>query len=327
VEEQKKMEEPIKKLAELVPSKLTNSSLISKLSLVHQDIVNTVKKEDDALTKVELKTLVVRVVAQHGIKELPAKEIMALCFESWNSRFVTKMNKKELFLAFEMNVNGDFNFKENGEVKRRVNHYNNFSREFFCDVLNQYLSEKEVAHGKYAALRLAEEKEQAAVPVNAPDVTVEILRALIQDFKAYHTEGLSYSHPENSFHTSSGFPTDTKLEMLGELFDIDISEDKLTGLRELAARRLIRSLIKKRAEIPTSKMGAALEISHQIARIKTGKLITDKDEILLQGIVKQLLCMQVFDNMKPERDVPIEDSVFVMHIKENITLYNKNSKP
>ena len=134
----------MKKLEDSLPTKLKSSSLISKLNRVNQQILLAKESDEGVLGKMEFKKLVVRVVAMHGIKELPSKEIMALCYDSWLSKFSLQMKVQELHLAFEMNVNGDFNIKEKGEVvSRKVNHYQCFSREFFCDVLNQYLSERD----------------------------------------------------------------------------------------------------------------------------------------------------------------------------------------
>ena len=305
----------------LVPKTSINSSLTKKLAVAHQEIVTAAEAGKGDLTKIELKNLIVRVVAMHGIKELPSKEIMALCFDSWETRFSHRMNKQELFLAFEMNVNGDFEFQANGQTVHRVNHYNNFSREFFCDVLIQYLSEKNAAQKKLAELSRLDERVQAVAA--APDVTVSVLEAIMADFRTFHAQGLPYSSPANQFATNMLFPTNVKLEMINEIMEVELTEKRIDALRQLATRALIRSLTRQRSEVPKDKMGIALEITHKLARVKSGKMITEKDEELLQTIVKQLLYMQVLDSWKPKGEETLESCEFIQHIQENISLYNK----
>ena len=286
----------------------------------------------EELGKLWFKKLVLRVVAMHGIKELPAKVIMALCYESWQTKFAPQMTVPELHLAFEMNVNGDFNIKASGgEVIHKVNHFQCFSREFFCDVLNQYLSERVQANRQIEKLKkeLEEQEQKKLLP---PDITLTTFNAIIEDYKEFHGQGYEVFSPTREFDTSKNYPTSTKLELIHEVYNINISEDNITMLRSRAKEFVLRALHKKKeyknkGGDKERVFGGTISIEHQISRIKEGKLLNLEDEILIQAYVNRLLYIQLIALEKPAGE--IEESSFIKHIKENIEIHlqNKTNKP
>lgn len=308
-------------MGDLLPTELTSSSLSSNLSGLHGKILHAKESTGSVLTKLELKQLAVRITGMHGIKELPSKEIMALCYDSWLTKFSQKMNKEELYLAFEMNVNGDFEFKLNGEIHHRINHYQCFSREFFCDVLNQYLKEKVLVNKRISDLRNADDKKA----LSPPDPTPRIFEAIIADYKDFHEQGYDVFSMDKPFETHKLFPTAVKLDLLNMIYDINISEKNIIKLREHAKNIVIRNLTKKKNMFAYNKrFGVVVSVEHQLARVKAGKLLNQQDEDLIQAEVSRLLYVQSISAMKPDAGEQIEQSVFVRHVKENIDIYHKN---
>ena len=279
------------------------------------------------LGKLEFKKLVLRVVAMHGIKELPAKVIMALCYESWLTKFAPQMTVAELHLAFEMNVNGDFSIKgSGGEIIHKVNHFQCFSREFFCDVLNQYLSERVQTNKQIDKLK-KEFDEQEQKKLLPPDVTLMTFEAIMEDYKEFHGQGYEAFSPTKEFDTAKNYPTSSKLELLYQVYDINISEENVDMLRGRAKDFVLRALHKKKeykgkGSDKERVFGMTISIEHQISRIKEGKLLNIEDEILIQAYVNRLLYMQIISLEKP--DAEIEESSFIKHIKENIQIYLQN---
>jgi hypothetical protein len=266
------------------------------------------------LTIEELDIIVFKVCAESGIKELPNAAMVDLCLKSWNDKFASQMNKAELSLAFEMNINGDFNIKSGGEQRSRINHYQCFSREYFCDVLNQYLQEKAEANKKISQLRSQE--EELALP--KPDVIPEIFEAIISDYVSFHQGGYELFSTEREFVTHLRFPTTTKLKLLSEIYEISLTTENIVNLRDQAGLRLIKELNKRKNRSALS-YGALVSISHQIARIKSGKLLTQQDEAEVQAHVDRLLYTQSLSSIPPDAD-------FVSHVRENIEIYRKQKQ-
>ena len=207
------------------------------------------------------------------------------------------MNQKELELAFELNLSGDI---------ERVNHYQCFSVEFFCDVLNKYLQKKAEAIAK-STQQLAEPKPEA--PVN---MTPKMLANILKDFE-------TLNHPDATVRDqllSGSFATVSKLNLLSKIIEIDISETRITDLREKARWNLVRELSAKKAKLNENKFGAAVSLGHQIARLKAGKLITQTDEDHLQTEVTRLIYIQTLQLIKPSPGQDFENCVFVRAVRE-----------
>lgn len=253
-------------------------------------LINAKKQiEKTGISLDELRIIIARVIAACGIKEIPSQEIVNLCLQMFNDKFAISMNKHEVALAFDLNIRGDFD--------KKIEHYQCFSVEYFCDVLNEY-RKKKIAAKAYEE-KLEEEKKVV-------DVSNQILQAIIDDFIAHH------SKQEMRFN----FPILIKIETLDKLFDVDASVENIENLRPIAAVNVWRQLAKKKHESASlKKFGAEVSLQHQIARIKANKLITNEDENLIQVEVNHLLYCQVFDKYKSKN---IADSKFITHIKNQI---------
>lgn len=310
-------------MAEFLPINLKTSSAVSKLDSVTRSIVTT-SQNKSVLTIEGLRDVTAGVVTLHGLKDVPDQITMALCFKAWEDKFSFRMNKQELTLAFEMNVRGDFTIERNGKIEHSINIFQCFTVEFFCSVLNQYLTEKDTAVKKVRALEKRE--EQNAPLTKQPDLTIDIFEAIVDDYKAYHLGGYVYTSPDKQFPTHNKFPTNSKFTLLGEIYDMDISERNVIKLREVAQRILLRELQRKKQTLPKineAHGGAELSLVHQIARIKAGKLINKEDEDLIQIHVKRLLYLQLIDAYKLHDGQIIDDNEFVKHVKENMEIYKQ----
>ncbi len=236
------------------------------------------------------------------------------------------MTKHEMYLAFEMNVNGDYNVKAGTETLSRINHYQCFSVEFFCDVLNQYLKER-VSFNKKMEQEKERQKEEATKKLPAPDLTVQLFEMLLTDYKKYHTEQVDLFSPDNNFETHIGFTTAAKLELVNELYNISLDEDNIAKLREHAKRIVIRMLHNKKRGYDKRKLfGVVVSIEHQVSRLKTGKLLNIEDESMIQQQVTRLLYMQVLAVLMPAPNQNIDDTEFVKCVRENIELYKQSKK-
>ncbi len=339
-------------MAELIPATLQSISLAGTFNRVNSQILqaatNLASRND--LTDKEIDVVLARVVVIHGIKTLPSTEVADLCLNAWETKYKFSMNKDELVLAFELNVKGDFKIKSGSEVLHSINHYQCLSVEFFCAVLNQYLSERDEAIKKLNAARKAEEDKQRKPAV---DTTVKEMESIIGDYQRYHEGGYVYFSPENQFHPSIDFLLSTKLDTLSEMFDVDLSEDNISKQRERARRIILRNLNRDKRDRtgmgisykknvnsedgdaqdnapiesdPDRKPNAMLAIANQYVRIKEGKLITEGDEALIQQQVRRLLYLQVIDKYLLKEGDTLESNEFVNHIRENILLYQQNKQ-
>lgn len=207
------------------------------------------------------------------------------------------MNLQEMKLAFEMNVNGDF--------PNKVEHYQAFSRDYFCNVLNRYIQQKQVVLMKEA--KMPKNEHQSIAP---PDnYSEKILLDIIQD---------RINSGSGSPLTES-VPIATRFEMLCSMFEVNYGEKTIAGYRINACDELLRELTKKKNEAKAlNKYGLELEITNQIARIKAQKLITEADEAMIEAKVLRLLYANVILHW-PEME-------FVNHVKESIQLLKNHAK-
>ena len=289
-----------------------------KLGRLNSQIVEAHQKENTALTIEELRMIFAKVSVMHGLKALPDDMTTQLCLTSWEDKYAPIMNKQELNLAFLMNVNGDYSIETNSGYEQRVNHYQCFSVEFFCSVLNQYTKEKDRALVKLRQVQKANETETVA----PPDMTEDIFLAIIEDYIEYHKGKFVYYSHDRQFETHKTFNTLAKLELLSAIFSLELSEANIIKLRGYSQGITLADLRAKKATA-TSK-GAILSLANQITRIKTAKMILKEDEDLIQVGVKRLLYLQVIDSYKPVEGQKKSENEFIRHVKENIQLYKQN---
>lgn len=277
-------------MAELIGKEQQSSSLNSQIKGFHSKLLAVKDEPKIALTEQEFRLIILKVTAMHGIKEsgLPSKEIVGLCMKSWEEKFSMHMNKQELQLAFEMNINGDF--------IKKVEHYQQFSREFFCDVLLQYLQKKQETiskSGQKVSIELQSEGRE--------DFHIVLMKALIAD-----RENIS-SGQDITIHCT----VFDRLDMMEALFPITINESTIEAYRKNAVQTILGNLSKKKHEAQAlRKLGREIELTHQIARIKAQKLITENDESLIQAeVLKLIYCNQLM--MWPENE-------FIQHIQSQL---------
>lgn len=196
------------------------------------------------------------------------------------------MNKQELALAFEMNVNGDF--------EPKIEHFQCFSRDYFCSILNEYLKKKREANTRHR-----EPEDTSLLP--SPDFQNNLMRALIHD-----RQNLASGTAITDTQTLSA-----RLNLLSELFEVTYGEDTIQAYRIKAATEVIRELAKKKNEARgLQKFGREIELTNQIARIKAQKLITDQDEAKIQAEVMRMLYV--------DQLMRWNEAEFVQHVESQI---------
>lgn len=201
------------------------------------------------------------------------------------------MNKQEVALALMLNIRGDLN--------KKVEHYQCFSFEYFCDVLNEYRKVKVEAN---KVLPKFSDVYKAIAPAGTNEA---VLKSIIEDFQNYHSQK----------ELKPNYPTKMKLEYLSKLFEVDDSEENIILLREQARKNIWRKLAtEKHKQQALNKFGAVLSLQHQISRIKIGQLITEADEQQIQFEVTCLLYFQTFNKYKPNS----KGLDFITHIKTQL---------
>ena len=269
------------------------NTLTATLTGVNQKIAFAKDHPKNDLKAADLSRLAGIWCISHGIKDLPAKEVILLCLKFWNEKYSTRLNQKEIELAFELNISGDI---------EKVNHYNCFSVEFFCSVLNNFLVKK---------AEFITQQSKVAIEGTSPiDVTEAIFADIIHDFK------ILVDTPDKVELPIGQFALKAKLEYLSKIVEIDLSEARMVDLREKGRWILVRELMAKKTALPPEKFGASISYSHAIARIKQGKLITQADEDNLQYQVSCLLYRFELLKWQPIPEETIDDCVFVRAVKE-----------
>lgn len=267
------------------------TSLAAKVNSAFALINEKKKIEKTGISIEELRIIIGRVIALCGIKETPSQEIASTCLRMFEEKFAISMNKHELALAFDLNIRGD--------LEKKVEHYQCFSVEYFCEVLNEYRKKKIQAK--------AHEEKKEEEKIAPTDVSKEILQNIVDDYVSHHTKEKS----------EIKFPISFRLEMLSKMFDVDTSVENIEKLRAIAANNVWQCLAKEKHKSESlKKFGQVVSFQHQIARIKSQKLITNDDENMIQVEVSHLLYRQVFDTYKPNKE--IQKSTFITHIKNHI---------
>jgi hypothetical protein len=262
-------------------------SLTEQIKGVSNKILATKEIPSDDLTEQQLRFLIGKVIAMCGIKDTPSKEIVGMILHAWSTNYSTRMNKHELSLAFELNMQG--------ELEKKVEHFQCFSVEYFCDIINLYL-QKKIQVNKAP-------KEVIEEPVINPlvEASIQTMKDMIED-RELVSEG----------KITGRTPIKTRLDLLNELFEVKIEDDVIAKYRELSVVTILSDLNKSRNAIRSDEMkfGRFVELSNQIERLKKGKLITEKDEALIQSeVCKLIYCNEL---MKwPEKE-------FIEHIESQL---------
>lgn len=276
------------------------SSLLSKISSAHNKIIATSEIPKDAMELIELKQIMLRVAIFCGIKEenIPSKEVAQICLDIFHEKYISKMNKQEIMLAFEMNIKGELEQMIGGVLKRKVEHFQCFSVEYFCEVLNWYL---EIKRG--AIIKRNNNTKQEILSLEAPSALSDMLTDMVNDFRFYFNQ-----LPERGVVQ---FSLSTKIELMAQMFTINVSEENIAKLRSKARDAVLRNLYSQKQEArKLQKFGAEMSLIHQITRLKNNKLLTQMDEKLIQTEVNVLLYHQTFARYEGD---------FIEHINFNIT--------
>lgn len=286
-------------LAELIPQQLTTSSIGGKITAMHQKIAVAKTQTTQKLTPAELDRIMLQVCVECGIKDtgIASEEVVDLCFKSWEELFEAKMNVHELRLAFEMNVNGELEMPVGNAIEPRVNHYQCFSREFFCEVCRRYLIKKTEANKRIPTV-VAENTPALGAVSN----DLLLMEALIND--------------RQDICKMSPLPVHSKLEMLNQMFDFEVTEKQIDNYRKVAIGKLITEAAKERAVAKANnRFGEDVNATHRITRLNKGPL-TPKDEADIQFEVLQLIYGNVI--------MLWTEIEFVKHVEDCIKQYKAN---
>lgn len=213
-----------------------------------------------------------QVCVECGIKDsgIASEAVVDLCLKSWEDLFQGKMSVSELRLAFEMNVNGELEMMIGGNLEPRVNHYQCFSREFFCEVCRRYLIKKTEANVRVAPVTFEQAK---ALPL--PDTEILLMEAII--------------HDRQHLNELTPYPVIKKLDMLSQMFEFDINEKQIEKYRKVSIGKLITDTANARAAARVNKkFGAEIEAANKVERLKHGPL-SNKDEAEIQFEVNTLI--------------------------------------
>lgn len=270
----------------------SNNSLTAKLYSAHDRILAKADESDkETIDNKKLKLAVAYALKACGIKKenWPDELAIQLMVDKYNSKYYTQLNHSEIMLAFDLNVSGD--------LQNKIQHYQAFTLDYFCDVLNEYLKEKARARVK------AQKAEEAKVP--KIDMSEAIILEVIDNYKTFHTAKGELVYRAN-------IPILYKMELLNKTFEVDISAENIQRLRKQSIAGILREVTMRK--VKEQNFGARISLEHQVARLKEGKLITKEDENLIQFEVTELLYFQVFEKQKPANIALIDKSEFVIKL-------------
>jgi len=277
----------IQKLEEVTEQILPVTSIAGKLTGIHNQIRLAQNQKPLDLTIEELDRICGKVQIECGIKDQPSEEMVDMCMASWEKNFKAKMNKAEINLAFDMNVNGQLN--------KKINHFQCFSREYFCEVLNAYIEKKK------EVTRYQEFKEEPK----------EEIKALAFDVTKQQMEDLIYDR-KNITKLSIRNTVAAKLELLNQLFIFEVTEKQIKEYRKIAVNEIhIRTAKKKTDARALQKFGVEIECANKVERLKAGTF-TDSDDKEIQHEVTKLIygnALMLWSEFE-----------FIKHVEENMKL-------
>lgn len=258
----------MKKLVDTLPMQWKNSSTVNQLPKVHEKIIQSANEKINGFDLRSFKVAVGKIITAHGMTNIPDQLLAEMLFSCYQEKYSDKINPKEFELAFFLHVQGD--------LPKKFNHFQMFSVEWMCDVLNCYLGKKgEVVTENW---RISPPEETPALPV--ADLNSLILSQLQKDFENKESEDIF----------SSGFDVKTKLEAVNEIWGIDMKTEVVIQFRMEAFKRILKRLKEERhvAKV-NSKFGIETDLNFKIARLESGHGLTEKDEAVIQTEVMKLI--------------------------------------
>ncbi len=228
------------------------------------------------LTQQNFRRSVARVIAACAIKQLPDELMTGLCFNLYVKKYAAHIPLAEFDLAFELNLTAD--------LAEKVNHYQVFSAEFMCQVLNLYMQKRRQAN---VALNRMQSAQPVIHTLPTGDTRNQLLQQLSEDYLQYHSTG----------HTDfvKGFTPKAKLQALVQLFEVDSSEENLSNLQQQAMQNILRQLRQERLTLRGQKFGRMIELERTITRFKTGTGLTPADHARLHSETRRLQIIQIFN--------------------------------
>lgn len=227
------------------------------------------------LTQQNFRRSIARVIAACAIKQLPDELLTGLCYNLYTKKYARLITLAEFDLAFELNLTGD--------LPEKINHYQVFSAEFMCDVLNAYLQKQRQANIAQQRIRSTTDTP-IALPIG--NLHQQLLQQLRDDYLEYHATG-------NSTFLK-GFPLKVKVQALTELFEVNQSEAQRQQLQQQAQQNIIRQLHTDRHTTRGSKFGRCVELERTLTRFKTNQL-NPTDIARLQSEIHGLTITSVFN--------------------------------
>ena len=244
-------------LAEIIPD-----GILSKLSKMQNTLLRNRMNGAKITDEEQFATVLNAILVTCAIRtELTVFEIETL-YRTFERKYKAILNFTEIRLAFEMNEAGDLN--------ERIEHFQVFSVKFMTKVLDCYVFERSKATIKFNELK---EKEMLAIepPKNQTDLII------IKEIRA----------EANGEDFTTVCTPQMKLELLGELFELEITDEVLSKFRSDATSELITKTITER-ENNSSKFGKRIDLTNKLARIKSSQ-ISDSDEVEIRLITNRLL--------------------------------------
>lgn len=237
--------------------------------------------EAPALTQQQFRRSVARVITACAIKQLPDELLATLCYNLYVKKYAAQLSLTEFDLAFELNLTGD--------LTPKAEHYQVFSAEFMCTVLNTYLLKRRQANATMHRLQSSQPQPMALPPA---DNSAQLLAQLKQDYQNYH------AGTDTTF--LQGFTPKLKLQTLQQLYAKQPTEAETEQLHQLAVKNLIRNLSNQRLSLRGQKFGRGIDITNTITRLKQGTNLTPTDRAHLRAELTRLQIIQLFDGGKWE---------------------------
>lgn len=223
---------------------------------MHREIIETSETNQEFQIS-DFRKIVMKIITAHGIVNLPEEILFSLLTETYLKKYAPKINLKEFELAFQLHVVGD--------LGQKFNHFQMFSVEWMCDILNLYLKKKNEAEIK---LRGIEREVPKELPIL--DMFQETLDEIVRDY-------------ESADELTHYVRIKDKLEAVCQIFGIEITVEILIEKRESAFKAIIKRLIAERHEYTLAdKFGQKTDVSFKLARFKAAKGLTENDEALIQ---------------------------------------------
>lgn len=249
------------------------ATLASKLSKQHAELVIARNNGKGMDTPEQFRQCVGYVIALCGINKIPNVDESSILLQIFSKKFGGKINYDEFRIAFEQNMNGELeNYLQD---KTKVEHFQMFSSEFMCDVLNAFTKKRALATINYE--KLVDEAKLNALPPVIENPFLIMLEEILSEVNKVENLRLKCT-PQ------------MKLEALHEIFSIEPSEELVIEFRKKATQEILRRLRKEKSEANRDeKFGVEINLLNQIARLQAGHGLTNNDEATIQNETTKLL--------------------------------------